>query len=104
MIDKGRGGTLALGTRDTDGLATELAQEQVGLRRDCHAFCIKVLKRNARRLDDDVVVIHRLKITISVVFHTIHLVLVGNRNLHIRQIFIQKTQGRPTLTPKAEDK
>ena len=103
MIDEARCGAFALGSRDADGLLVELAEEQVCLGGDLHPSRVEILQGNPRCLDDDVVVVHGLKITIAKVFHAFHLVLVGHSDIGIGQVFVQEMQGRFPLATKAED-
>ena len=70
MMDQTSGRTLALGTADADGLAMELAQEQIGLRGDLNPFGIEILQRDAWGLDDDIILIDGFQIAFSEMFHS----------------------------------
>ena len=103
MVYQRRRGAFAFGAGDANSLVMELAEEQVGLRGDLNALGIEVLQRNARCLDDDVVVVHGLQIACAKMLHSLHLVFVGHSDVGIGQVFIQETQCRPSLAPEAED-
>ena len=103
MIDQACRGTLALRPRDANGLIVELAEEEIGLRCDLHPFRVEILQGDARRLDDDVVVIHGLKIACAKILHSLHLVFVGHRNDGLGQVFLQETQRRLALATEAKD-
>ena len=103
MVDQTRGRALALGARDADGLRMKLAEEQVGLRSDFNPFRVEILERDAWRLDNDVIVVHCLKIAFSSMDDAFHCVLVGHRNNGIRQVFVQEMQGRLTFATEAKD-
>ena len=103
MVYQTRGRALALGARDADGLCMELAEEKVGLRRDLHIFRVEILERDAWCLDDNVIVVHRLKIAFSRMRNTFHCVFVGHRNDGFGQELVQETQGRLTFATEAEN-
>ena len=81
----------------------ELAKEEIGLRCDLHPLRVEVLQGDTRRLDDDVVVVHGLKIACAKMLHSLHLVFVGHRNDGLGQVFLQETQRRLALATEAED-
>ena len=78
--------------RNAYGLIMELAEKQVGLRGDFHTFRVEILQGNPWRLDDDVVVVHRLKILTAKMFHAFHLVLVSHCDDGFRQILLYKAE------------
>ena len=103
MVNQTRGRALALGARDANGLRMELAEEKVGLRSDFNPFRVEVLERDARCLDDDVIVVHSLKIAFSRMGNAFHCVFVGHSNDGFGQKLVQETQGRLTLSAEAKD-
>ena len=100
MIDEARRGAFALSARNADGLRMELTEKQVGLRSDFHAFRVEAQQRYAWGLDDDVIVVHGLKITCAKILHSLHFVFVGHCHNGIGQVFVQETQCRPALASK----
>ena len=103
MVNQAGGRAFAFRSGNADGLVMELTEKQIGLRSDFHAFRVKVFQGNPRRLDDDVVVVHSLKILFASMFHAFHRVLVGYRHDCIGQVFLQKVPRRFAFATEAED-